>query len=111
MPALWKDATGRENARAEDLSRVDTTPERQRVAWVRAEIPHSGETPLGEHLLHVLGQSIRWRAGGASPRRFRQVHMAIPKPSHQTITDAVDHAGTLRDLYIAAISNSRDRPS
>src|SRR5262249_55405572 len=101
MSALWKDAAGGQNTRAEDFARVDATPKRQGVAWVGAEIPHGGEPPLGEHLLHVFGQSICRRTRRAPPCRLREVHMAIPEPSRETLAGAVDHAGTLRDVHIA----------
>ena len=103
-----ENAADEENIGAEDFVRIDAAAQRQRVVGVGAEIPHGGETPSRQHLLHVRRERRGRRAAGVLPHGFREMDVAVPEAGDDGLAGAIDHARIGRDLHVAAAADRGD---
>ncbi len=108
MTVLGKDAAEQENGGTEHFARIDAVAQRQRVGRIGAQIPHGGETPPRQHLLHVRGERRRRPIRRALPHSFREMDVTVPEAGNNRLSGAIDHARLWRDLNVACAADCAD---
>ncbi len=108
MAALWVHVAGKKDVGARDFTRIDAAAERKRVARVGAKVPHGGETPLGQHVLHVLLQRRCRCAFRVGPCGLREMDVTVPEAGNDGLSGAVDDLRIFRDLDFAAAADRGD---
>ena len=86
---------------------VDAAAQRQRVCRVGPEIPHGGEAPSRQHLLHMCGKRCGRRAAGVAPHGFREMDVAVPEAGNDGLSAAIDDDGILRNLNFSPAAGER----
>src|SRR5579862_4114989 len=104
MASFWKNIARHQNARPQDFSVLNSSAKCEGVERIRTEIPNGGNSPAGQHLLHVGRQLVRGSGSRVLPSRF-EVHMAVPESSDNKFSAAIDcvRSGWQREFHGARV--------
>jgi hypothetical protein len=108
MTAFWVHIAGKKDIRTEHFARIDAAAQRQRVGRVGAQIPHGGETPSRQHLLHVRGERRGGCAGCIHPRSFGEMDVAVPEAGDDGFSGTIDNARIRRNWQLAGTADGGD---